>query len=176
MRDQIDETHRGKRTQGIMRQGPHPKRSRGRGGSNGGGGGMSGPRKHHLPLRLQTFDSNGPDVRIRGNAYQVHEKYLQLARDAQSSGDRVAAENYFQHAEHYYRIIAADLANTQAQGGQPGQQPGGNFPSGGPQPTLQTNSLPSNGTRDPMSGPDPEEGADANGQPLVSPPPQEPVS
>lgn len=132
---------------------------------------MSGPRKHHLPLRLQTFDSNGPDVRIRGNAYQVHEKYLQLARDAQSSGDRVAAENYFQHAEHYYRIIAADLANTQAQGGQPGQ----NFPNGQQQPGL-----PANGSRDPMGGPEMDEGVDNNGggnsQPFVAPPPHEPVS
>jgi hypothetical protein len=136
---------------------------------SGGGGG--GQRKHHLPLRLQTFDSNGPDVRIRGNAYQVHEKYLQLARDAQSSGDRVAAENYFQHAEHYYRIIAADLANTQAQGGQPGQ----NFPNGAQQPGMQTNGLPSNGSRDPMGGPEMDETADG-GQPLVTPTPTEPVS
>ena len=132
---------------------------------------MPGQRKHHLPLRLQTFDSNGPDVRIRGNAYQVHEKYLQLARDAQSSGDRVAAENYFQHAEHYYRIIAADLANTQAQSG----QPSGNFPNGAPQPGLPTNGLPSNGGRDQMGGPDMDENGDP-GQPLVSPPPHEPVS
>ena len=131
---------------------------------------MSGPRKHHLPLRLQTFDSNGPDVRIRGNAYQVHEKYLQLARDAQSSGDRVAAENYFQHAEHYYRIIAADLANTQAQGGQPGQP--GAFPNGAPQPGL-----PTNGNRDPMGGPEMDEGMEGGGQqPFVAPPPAEPVS
>ncbi len=57
--------------------------------------------------RSQTFDSNGPGGRIRGNAYQVYERYLALARDAQSSGDRVTAENLFQHAEHYFRIIAA---------------------------------------------------------------------
>lgn len=81
-----------------MRQGPNTRRSRGRGGNNGG-------RRQNIPLRHQTFDSNGPDVRIRGNAFQVHEKYLALARDAQSSGDRIAAENYFQHAEHYFRII-----------------------------------------------------------------------
>lgn len=79
-----------------MRQGPNPKRSRGR--NNG--------RRPNMPLRMQTFDSNGPDVRIRGSAYQVHEKYLQLARDASSSGDRIMAESYLQHAEHYYRIIA----------------------------------------------------------------------
>ena len=56
-------------------------------------------------LRHQNFDSNGPDVRIRGNAFQVYEKYQALARDAHASGDRIAAENYLQHAEHYYRII-----------------------------------------------------------------------
>ena len=78
-----------------MRQGPNTRRSRSRG--NG--------RRQNVPLRHQTFDSNGPDVRIRGNAFQVHEKYLALARDAASSGDRIAAENYLQHAEHYFRII-----------------------------------------------------------------------
>ncbi|MDW3204951.1 MAG: DUF4167 domain-containing protein [Alphaproteobacteria bacterium] len=53
----------------------------------------------------QNFDSNGPGIRIRGNATQVYEKYIQLARDAQGSGDRVMAENMLQHAEHYYRIL-----------------------------------------------------------------------
>ena len=60
-----------------------------------------------MPNRNQTFDSNGPDVRIRGSAHQVHEKYLTLARDASASGDRVLAESYFQHAEHYFRILNA---------------------------------------------------------------------
>jgi len=55
----------------------------------------------------KSYESNGPDVKIRGTAQHIAEKYTQLARDAQSSGDPVAAENYFQHAEHYYRIIAA---------------------------------------------------------------------
>ncbi len=110
-----------------MRQGPHVKRSRGRGhgqgnggmsGGHGGGhsGGQGGGRNRQVPLRHQTFDSNGPDIRVRGNAYQVFEKYLALARDAQSAGDRVAAENYYQHAEHYYRII-----NANNEGGQPYQ-------------------------------------------------------
>ncbi len=53
------------------------------------------------------YESNGPDVKIRGTASHVAEKYLQLARDAQSSGDPIAAENYYQHAEHYFRVIAA---------------------------------------------------------------------
>lgn len=60
-----------------------------------------------MPNRNQTFDSQGPDVRIRGNAAQVYERYLQLARDASMSGDRVTAENYYQHAEHYLRIMNA---------------------------------------------------------------------
>jgi len=111
-----------------MRQGPHVKRSRGRGhgqgnggmsgghGGGGHGGSGGGGRNRQVPLRHQTFDSNGPDVRVRGNAYQVFEKYLALARDAQSAGDRIAAENYYQHAEHYYRII-----NANNEGGQPYQ-------------------------------------------------------
>jgi hypothetical protein len=79
---------------------------------------------------MQTFDSNGPDVRIRGTAFQVHEKYLQLARDASSSGDRIIAESYLQHAEHYYRIIAAaQEQQAQQQGGDPNRryQPQGGY-------------------------------------------------
>ena len=63
-------------------------------------------RKGQNPL-TRIYESNGPDVKIRGTANHVAEKYVQLARDAQSSGDPVAAENYFQHAEHYFRLIAA---------------------------------------------------------------------
>jgi len=95
-----------------MRPGQN-KRSRGRNGGgmphHGGGGGRgpgpgSGPRPPH---RSQTFDSNGPSVKIRGNAYQVFERYIAMAREAQTSGDRIAAENLYQHAEHYYRIMNA---------------------------------------------------------------------
>ena len=60
-----------------------------------------------MPHRVQTFDSNGPNVKIRGNAYQVFERYVALAREAQASGDRIAAENLYQHAEHYFRIMTA---------------------------------------------------------------------
>ncbi len=64
-------------------------------------------RKSHNPL-TRVYESNGPDVKIRGTASHIAEKYLQLARDAQSSsGDPVSAENYLQHAEHYFRLIAA---------------------------------------------------------------------
>src|SRR5262245_6489223 len=66
-------------------------------------------RKGPNPL-TRSFESNGPDVKVRGTALHIAEKYVQLARDAQSSGDRVQAENYLQHAEHYYRIVAAAQA------------------------------------------------------------------
>ncbi len=59
----------------------------------------------------RAFESNGPDVKIRGNAAHIFEKYVQLARDANSSGDRVLAENYLQHAEHYFRILRAQQPN-----------------------------------------------------------------
>src|SRR6266571_1629919 len=91
-----------------MRPGQN-KRSRGRNGGGGGGGGGGGPHynRPRLPQRTQTFDSNGPSVKIRGNAYQVFERYVAMAREAQASGDRVAAENFYQHAEHYFRIMNA---------------------------------------------------------------------
>jgi len=61
-----------------------------------------------LPYRIQTFDSNGPNVKIRGNAYQVFERYVALAREAAASGDRIGAENLYQHAEHYFRVMNAN--------------------------------------------------------------------
>jgi hypothetical protein len=110
------------------------KRMRGRNHrqGGGGGGGGSGPVvRHHagggVPLnRNHVFDSNGPDIRVRGTSQQLFEKYLQLGRDATSSGDRVTAEAYFQHAEHYFRILnAMNQAAQQNQGSgqvQQGQQ------------------------------------------------------
>lgn len=87
-----------------MRQGQNSKRSRGR----------SGGRRNASP-RHQSFDSNGPSIRIRGNAHQVYEKYIQLARDANAAGDRITAENMYQHAEHYYRIMNVDDGDSQRQ-------------------------------------------------------------
>ncbi len=78
-----------------------------------------------IPLnRNHVFDSNGPDMRVRGTAQQLFEKYLQLGRDATSGGDRVMAESYFQHAEHYFRIINAmnQAAQQSQQSPQNGQQ------------------------------------------------------
>lgn len=94
-----------------MRQGPqnHKQRNRNRN------------RKGPNPL-TRSYESNGGDVKIRGTALHVAEKYVQLARDAQAAGDRVAAENYLQHAEHYYRIVAAAQAQMQ-----PHQMPQQNF-------------------------------------------------
>jgi hypothetical protein len=77
-----------------MKQGSNSRRPRGR------GNGKRQPKN-------QNFDSNGPDGRVRGNASQIHEKYLAMARDALSSGDPVAYENYSQHAEHFFRVMAA---------------------------------------------------------------------
>jgi uncharacterized protein DUF4167 len=62
-------------------------------------------RRPHVPSTNRAFSSNGTEVRVRGNANQLLEKYLALARDAQAAGDRIAAENYSQHAEHYFRMI-----------------------------------------------------------------------
>ena len=92
-----------------MRHGTTGRRHRHRGNNNGGQRGGNGNR-------MQVFDSNGPDVRTRGTAHQVFEKYLTLAKDAASAGDRVLAESYLQHAEHYQRIINSweeDVRGTQ---------------------------------------------------------------
>lgn len=86
-----------------MRTNQNNKRARGRG------------RKSHGNNPNRTFDSNGPDVKIRGNASHIYEKYQSLARDANASGDHVGAENYLQHAEHYFRLMAAAQAQSQAQ-------------------------------------------------------------
>ena len=81
-----------------MRHATSSRRSRNR--NNNGNGNRRGNQN-----RMQVFDSNGPDVRIRGTAYQICEKYLALAKDAAAGGDAIMAESYLQHAEHYQRII-----------------------------------------------------------------------
>ena len=88
------------------------KRMRGRGNH----------RKSQNPL-TRVYESNGPDVKIRGTASHIAEKYIQLARDAQGSGDPVAAENYYQHAEHYFRLIAAAQEQFRQQNPYYNQQP-----------------------------------------------------
>src|SRR5580704_4277040 len=120
-------------------------RQRSRGGRNGGGGGGGGhhnkPQHHNPnrpPNRNQLFDSSGPDVRVRGNAHQVFDKYQALARETAASGDRVMAEAYWQYADHYFRLIQTIGGSMQrnnqgwGEGGEEGQQ--GNLQQGG-QPT-----------------------------------------
>ena len=99
-----------------MRPGQISKRSRGRG------------RKPSVQIN-RTFDSNGPDVKIRGSASQIVDKYQALARDAQSSGDHVQAENYLQHAEHYLRVLNAMQQSMQStyQGERPQPRPNGSW-------------------------------------------------
>src|SRR3984893_17982851 len=65
------------------------------------------------PQRNQTFASNGPNIKIRGSAHQIFERYLALAREATASGDRIAAENFYQHAEHYFRVDNARRESNQ---------------------------------------------------------------
>src|SRR5262245_26665604 len=86
-----------------MRNGQN-KRMRGR--NNNHVHNNHGHRKSQNPM-ARVYESNGPEVKIRGNPAHIAEKYMQLARDAQTSGDPISAENYFQHAEHYFRLIAA---------------------------------------------------------------------
>lgn len=85
-----------------MKHNPNNRRPRSRGGKqrHSGGGGRN------------NFESNGPEVKVRGTAQQVLDKYLALANDAQLSGDRINAESYFQYAEHYHRVLNADGANN----------------------------------------------------------------
>jgi len=138
----------------MMRQGPNPKRSRGRNG------------RKPMPNKVQTFDSNGPNGRLRGNAYQLNEKYLALARDAHSSGDRVMAENFFQHAEHYHRMVSGHgrsgdeefvVGDGGRNGGRRGEVARG-AGAGGP-------SGPGNPTRpDTQAGPDTPAGSDGAAQ------------
>jgi len=90
-------------------------RNNGGGGGNPGNNGGGGQRRgggNGTPNRMQVMDSNGPEVRIRGTAYQICEKYIALAKDAASSGDRVLQESYLQHAEHYQRIINSFVVET----------------------------------------------------------------
>jgi hypothetical protein len=126
-----------------MRPNHQNKRMRGRNRGSGGGGGK-GPN----PL-TRSYESNGPDVKVRGTAQSIAEKYVQLGRDAQASGDHVQAESFFQHAEHYYRLIAAAqeqfrLQNPGFRGfDQPeGDDEGGDeepFGHSQPQPDVQPN-------------------------------------
>lgn len=139
-----------------MRNGQNKQRMRNRNNNNNN-------RRGQNPM-TRVYESNGPDIKIRGTASHIAEKYLQLARDARSSGDPVAAENYYQHAEHYFRLIAAAQEqfrqNQQPRGDEPvsssddGEDDGENFSAFGqepgfvPQPQQQPFTRDRDGQRD----------------------------
>ena len=144
-----------------MKQGQSTKRPRGHRGNgrrpSGGGG------------RNSNFESSGPQGKIRGTAYQVIEKYQALGRDALTFGDRVAAENYFQHAEHYYRVMVANggleqRGGTEQRGG--AEQSGGNDQRGGRNQGRPQNRPPQQQGQQPRPQPsaEPDNGAQAEGQ------------
>jgi hypothetical protein len=128
-------------------------------------------------LRHQSFDSNCIDLRVRGNAWQVYEKYQALARDAVSGGDRVSAENYLQHAEHYFRIIEAINEATAAE-----QRAHGEPVTFGQQPEIPANYYPSGAapSTTPVGAPPTDGGQPSTAQPQAeatvqqrNPPPQQ---
>jgi hypothetical protein len=90
-----------------------PQRPRGRSNAN-----RPFQPSQRIPQNNQTFDSNSPNIKIRGSAHQIFERYVALAREAAIADDRVAAENLYQHAEHYFRINNAGRESNQ-QGTQP---------------------------------------------------------
>ena len=140
--------HNGAFVKRSRRGGRRPQHNNGGGGGGGGGGGNNnGGGGGFNPNR--TFDSSGPDVKIRGSASHVYEKYLQLARDSNSSGDRVTAENYLQHAEHYFRIMAAQ----QAQAAQHAAQQAAQNPSRQPDANGQQPQIAQQGSQQPGNGP-----------------------
>ena len=91
-----------------MRQPQNAKRGRGRGRRGNGNN-----HHNHVPNRNTSYESNGPDVKLRGNAQQLHEKYMVLAHDAASAGERIAAEAYTQFADHYFRLHQAAVGVTE---------------------------------------------------------------
>ena len=84
-----------------MRQPQNAKRGRGRGRRG------NGNAQPNVPNRNTSYESNGPDVKLRGNAQQLNEKYLALAHDAAAAGERITAEAYTQFADHYFRLHQA---------------------------------------------------------------------
>jgi hypothetical protein len=118
--------------------------------------GRNNHRKNHNPM-ARVYESNGPDVKIRGNPSHIAEKYIQLARDAQTSGDPIAAENYYQHAEHYYRVIAAaqeQFRQNNPHFARPDHEPQGarddNFDDDDDQPSMAGGGDSPYGTREPQ--------------------------
>ena len=127
-------------------KGPNSKRPRGYRG-NGRRPGFHG--------RGSTFESNGPEGKIRGTAFQVIEKYQALAQDALSAGDRIGAENFFQHAEHYYRVVAANGWDQRDQRGQQQRSQAQQPQQPQPQPRVEAEQKPG-GEEQPAAGAEPQ--------------------
>jgi hypothetical protein len=102
-----------------MRQSQNAKRGRGRGRRGNGNGNYN-----QVPNRNTSYESNGPDVKLRGNAQQLHEKYMVLAHDAATAGERITAEAYTQFADHYFRIHQAAVGVAESKRQQDQNVPG----------------------------------------------------
>jgi hypothetical protein len=119
---------------GMMKPGQNKRRGRNNNPNNPNNpNNQNNANRPRVPHRMQTFDSSGPNVKIRGNAFQVFERYVALAREASVSGDRVAAENLYQHAEHYFRIMNAN-GDAQSQGAPRPTTPADTEMMNGPEP------------------------------------------
>ena len=150
-----------------MRQGPHKNRSRSRG------------RRPTSNQSGRVYESNGPDVKVRGTAQTVAEKYLQLARDAHSAGDPVMAEGYFQHAEHYLRILA--VSQPYPQQGVPQRRPGDDYYEDGDegdddQPTPVASGGSGDTQRQPQQHQQPQHQHQQQQQQYQPPPQQQPLA
>jgi len=110
-----------------MRQPQNAKRGRGRGRRG------NGSAQPNVPNRNTSYESNGPDVKLRGNAQQLNEKYLALAHDAAAAGERITAEAYTQFADHYYRLHQAAVDAAEERKVQHAER---QSRSGGPQPVI----------------------------------------
>lgn len=132
-----------------MKQGSNSRRPRGR-------------NNNKRQSRNSNFDSSGPEGRVRGNARQVYEKYLTMAGDASMTGDRIASENYYQHAEHYFRIVNAQAATEAEKDGQKdGQKENNNNRN------RRNNTVNNNNNRPQQQGDgDDRQAADADSQPF----------
>jgi hypothetical protein len=127
-----------------MRQPQNAKRGRGRGRRG------NGNAQPNVPNRNTSYESNGPDVKLRGNAQQLNEKYLALAHDAAAAGERITAEAYTQFADHYYRLHQAAIDAAEERKAQHAER---QSQAGGPQPVIDA----------PAPGARPEDDAAENG-------------
>ena len=143
---------------GFMRQNQNTRRSRGRAGKRSSGHPHSGGNR--------SIDSNGPKVKVRGSAMQLYEKYQALAREAQRTGNRIAAENLLQHAEHYYRVVGANGGGKRVNNTRHDRRPDG--------PAVNAETSPKADAGQPL--PTADQPSPVAGQPLPAADPQLPAA